>query len=123
MDTCILNELVKSSGLNKFQIAEQSGISRTTLDNVLAGADAKISTIESLAKVLGVKISQIFGEVPITPIEDSEEIESYKKEIQRLSTLLDKQKRSTKVVVELDVDEEEFIKLGLKEKIVQVLSK
>ena len=43
-----LNELINSSKLNKVQIAEQCSISRTTLDNVLAGADAKIITIEAL---------------------------------------------------------------------------
>jgi predicted transcriptional regulator len=36
--------------MNKVQIADKCNISRTTLDNVLAGADAKISTVESLVK-------------------------------------------------------------------------
>ena len=60
-----LNELVNSSKLNKVQIAEKCGVSRTTLDNVLAGADAKISTIESLAKVLGISIGALFGDIYI----------------------------------------------------------
>ena len=85
MDTERLVELIKNSGLTKIQIAEQSGISRTTLDNVLAGADAKISTIEMLAKVLCVKVSYLFGE---EGGDNANEIEQYKSEIARLSSLL-----------------------------------
>lgn len=122
-----LNELINSSKLNKVQIAERCGVSRTTLDNVLAGADAKISTIESLAKVLGVGVGYLFDTandkiLSITPNSDSE-LDFYKKEVERLQTLLDKQRKSTKVVVELDVDDDEFVKMGLKDKIIQILNK
>lgn len=127
MNTNKLNELINSSKLNKVQIAERCGVSRTTLDNVLAGADAKISTIESLAKVLGVSVGYLFDTandkiLSITPNIDSE-LDFYKKEVERLQTLLDKQRKSTKVVVELDVDDDEFVKMGLKDKIIQILNK
>ena len=46
----------------------------------------------------------------------------YEQEIQRLQSLLDNQKKSTKVVVELDVTQDEFIKMGLKDKVIQILS-
>lgn len=122
-----LNELVNSSKLNKVQIAEKCGVSRTTLDNVLAGADAKISTIESLAKVLGVSVGALFGDISEdilpTSINGSGELEFYKREVERLQTLLNSQKKSTKVVVELDVDDDEFIKMGLKDKVIQILNK
>ncbi len=127
MNTNKLNELINSSKLNKVQIAERCGVSRTTLDNVLAGADAKISTIESLAKVLGVSVGYLFDTandkiLSITPNSDSE-LDFYKKEVERLQTLLDKQRKSTKVVVELDVDDDEFVKMGLKDKVIQILNK
>lgn len=119
-----LNELLESSKMNKVQIAERCGVSRTTLDNVLAGADAKISTIESLAKVLGVNVGYLFDEdCIIDKSVGDDELGYYKNEVKRLQTLLDNRKRSTKVVVELDIDDDEFIKLGLKDKIVQVLNK
>ena len=122
-----LNELVNSSKLNKVQIAEKCGVSRTTLDNVLAGADAKISTIESLAKVLGISVGALFGDaredILSTSINGSSELEFYKREVERLQTLLNNQKKSTKVVVELDVDDDEFIKMGLKDKVIQILNK
>ena len=119
MDYRLLNKLVNESKLNKVQIAEMANISRTTLDNALSGADIKISTIENLAKVLGVSASIFFGGEKIT---NESDINLYEQEIQRLQSLLDNQKKSTKVVVELDVTQDEFIKMGLKDKVIQILS-
>ena len=120
-----LNKLINSSKLNKVQIAERCGISRTTLDNVLAGADAKISTIESLAKVLEINVGYLFNDTDegILSITSDSELDFYKKEVDRLQTLLNRQKKSTKVIVEIEVDEDEFIKMGLKDKVIQVLDK
>lgn len=120
MDFSLLNSLVVKSKMGKVQIAEMANISRTTLDNALNGADIKISTIESLSNVLGVSPSVFFGAG--NDIND-ENLNIYEKEIKRLQTLLDNQRKSTKVVVELDVTPDEFIKMGLKDKVIQVLSK
>ena len=57
-----LNKLIIESKLNKTKLAERCGVSRTTLDNVLAGADAKISTVESLANVLNVSVGCLFDD-------------------------------------------------------------
>ena len=120
-----LNKLINSSKLNKVQIAERCGISRTTLDNVLAGADAKISTIESLAKVLEINVGYLFNDTDegILSITSDSELDFYKKEVDRLKTLLNRQKKSTKVIVEIEVDDDEFIKMGLKDKVIQLLDK
>lgn len=120
MDFNLLNKLVSESKLGKTQVAEQAGISRTTLDNALNGADIKISTIESLANVLGVSPSIFFGADRAI---DEESLNMYEREIKRLQTLLDNQRKSTKVVVELDVTQDEFIKMGLKDKVIQILNK
>jgi transcriptional regulator with XRE-family HTH domain len=115
-----LNELIITSPLNKAQLAERCLISRTTLDNVLSGADAKISTIEALARVLDVSVGYLFDEDD--KCNENSSIVEYQAEINRLQTLLDK-KHSTKVVVELEVDSDEFIKMGLKDKVVQILER
>lgn len=120
MDFKLLNRLVSENKLGKAQIAEMAEISRTTLDNAINGADIKISTIESLAKVLGVSPSIFFGGDSTI---DEENLNMYEKEIKRLQTLLDNQRKSTKVVVELDVTQDEFIKMGLKDKVIQILNK
>ena len=112
---------MEHTGLNKAQLAERCGFTRVTLDNILSGADVKVSTIESLAKTLGVSVSVLFEDDNHLDPRDCE-IEKYQKEISRLKKLLSEQKRSTRVVVELDVDDDEFIKMGLKDKIIQVLN-
>lgn len=119
MNFNVLNNLVEHSKLNKAQIAERAHISRTTLDNALNGADVKVSTIESLADVLGVNPSVFFS----SENEDADN-NQYEKEIKRLQSLLDEaSKRCTKVVVELDVTQDEFVKMGLKDKVIQILNK
>lgn len=62
MDYRLLNSLVEKSKMGKAKIASKANISRTTLDNALNGADLKISTLESLANVLGVSPNVFFGE-------------------------------------------------------------
>ena len=120
MDFNLLSSLIEKSKMGKAQIAEMAKISRTTLDNALNGADIKISTIESLSNVLGVSPSVFFGAENVMK---EENLSFYEKEIKRLQTLLDNKKKSTKVVVEIDVTPDEFIKMGLKDKVIQVLSK
>lgn len=53
-------DIMMSSKLNKIEIASKMKVSRTTLDNLLNGADVKVSTIESLAEVLGVNVAEFF---------------------------------------------------------------
>lgn len=120
-----LQTLIAESKLNKVDIAKACGFTRVTLDNVLQGADVKISTISSLAKALGVEVAYLFqNEDGLFSNNQAAEIEYYKQEVERLQSLLNsKTKTSTKVVVEFDVTPDEFIKMGLKDKIVQVLDK
>lgn len=62
MNTSKLQKLIHDNKLTKVQLSERCGISRTTLENVLSGADAKISTIEALAHVLCVPVGYLFDE-------------------------------------------------------------
>lgn len=50
----MLEKYVNRSKLGKARIAELSGISRTTLDAAINGADIKISTLERIANAIGV---------------------------------------------------------------------
>ena len=120
MNISKLKRIVEESKLNKSEIAEAAGITRVTLDNAINGADVKISTIESISRVLGVSAATFFDESDVVQV--SSDVEVYKQEISRLQSLLNKQKK-TKVVVEIDIDSDEFIKLGLKDKVIQVLNK
>lgn len=57
-----LKRCIEQSGLTKSQIAVRGQISRTTLDNAIKGDDVKISTIEAIARVVGVESSYFFDE-------------------------------------------------------------
>lgn len=57
-------DIITSNKLSKIDIASKMKVSRTTLDNLLNGADVKVSTIESLAEVLGVSVAEFFDSAP-----------------------------------------------------------
>ena len=46
----------------KTKLCSATGIARSTLDALLKGSDAKISTIEAISEMLGIKISYLFDE-------------------------------------------------------------
>lgn len=60
MNVSIITKAVEESRLQKKEIAEQSGITRVTLDNLLKGGDVKVSTLEAVAKVLGIEAYTLF---------------------------------------------------------------
>ena len=54
-------DIITSNKLSKIDIASRMKVSRTTLDNLLNGADVKVSTVENLAEVLGVDVAEFFS--------------------------------------------------------------
>lgn len=62
LNLCKLNKEIDGSKFTKSEIASKCGIDRKTIENVLAGRDPKVSTIISLATILGLKISYLFDE-------------------------------------------------------------
>ncbi len=57
-----LNQEIEGSRFSKSELAVKCGIDRKTIENVLAGRDPKLSTIISLATMLGIKIGYLFDE-------------------------------------------------------------
>lgn len=126
MNISRLNNLFDSSTDTKVVIANKVGVTTQTLSNVLSGADAKVSTIEALAKCFGVSVGYLFEDEECVTTDNEVRTKLYEaeKEIEILKRMLESSsRRSTRVVVELDVDDDEFIKMGLKDKIIQVLNK
>ena len=75
MDACKLNQALEESKITKRELASRAKISRVTLDALLRGADTKISTLEQVAGVLGVKVSELFDPSPpkkpaVVPVHD-----------------------------------------------------
>lgn len=74
MNTIKLVEAIKKSSLSQKEIASRSGISPQALNGIMEkGVDPKVSTLESIANVVGVKMSFLFDEssVAITDVERS----------------------------------------------------
>ena len=65
MDVSKLKKLIEMSGLSKQAIADKCLISRPTLDNVLNGSDAKIRTIENLAKFFNIPVGYLFDSLDV----------------------------------------------------------
>ena len=114
MNTERLKMLMQSSGLNKSQLAERCGVSRATLDNVLAGGDAKMSTAEAIARVLGIRVGYLFDE-------SSSETDGLLVEIQELRRELAKDTRQARITVEVELTPEELKAAGLTDKMIKKL--
>lgn len=56
-------DIITSNKLSKIDIASRMKVSRTTLDNLLNGADVKVSTVENLAEVLGVDVAEFLVQI------------------------------------------------------------
>lgn len=108
--------LMQSSGLNKSQLAERCGVSRATLDNVLAGGDAKMSTAEAIARVLGIRVGYLFDE-------SSSETDGLLAEIQELRREMAKDTRPARITVEVELTPEELKAAGLTDKMIKQLQR
>lgn len=53
---------IENSRMTQDDIAKKGGFSRTTLNNLLNGADVKISTVVNLSEVLGIPASEFFSD-------------------------------------------------------------
>ena len=116
MNTKRLQTLIQASGLNKSQIAERCGVSRATLDNLIAGGDAKMSTAESIARVLGVRVGYLFDE-------SDSQTDQLLADVQELRSQLaaTKNARAARITVEVDMSPEELQAAGLTEKVIEKL--
>ena len=90
--------------------------------------DVNTSILRECSSIFNIPISYFFEEEDVCCIAEiqeklskaEKEIESLRKE--NLSLRSDKG-NSTRVIVELDVTPDEFIKMGLKDKVIQILNK
>lgn len=65
-----IEQAMSDAKITKAQLYSRTKIARTTLDAVLNGSDAKISTIETIANALGVPVSYFLmtNRQAITPL-------------------------------------------------------
>lgn len=66
-----LKKRVKDSKLSRKEIALNANVTPKTIDNIIAGSDLKVSTLEALCRVIGIKISVLFDEEQMTEIREA----------------------------------------------------
>lgn len=128
MNTEKLKVLFEKSD-DKYADSQKIGTTYQTMYNIIyKGSVCKVDLLQKIASFYKVPVGYFFDEEPISSNEDItnelniayQEINKLKKEIELLRL---GKRGSTKVVVELDVDDDEFIKMGLKDKVIQRLNK
>lgn len=123
-----IKELSSKEKLEIPELATKLGKSKQAVYDMLSKQDLNTSVLRELASIFNVPITAFFQEdVGHSVLNIQEELDLARQEIERLrkevEELRSRKKTSTRVVVELDVDTDEFIKMGLKDKIIQVLNK
>ena len=100
-----LIKIMNYSKLNKVQFAEKIGFPEAKWNKIANGKqDIKISEISKIAETLRMREIDIYTYPDV-----------YEKE--------DKTKKTTKILVELEVSDDEFHELGLRNKIKKILEK
>lgn len=62
MNISLLQKYLEDNKLAKVDIILKSGVSKGTLDNLLQGKDVKVSTVESVCRVIGLNPSFLFDD-------------------------------------------------------------
>ena len=126
MDLSLIRKLGKAREGGLKQLALDAGVSEQNLHRCINANRIQAQDLEVIAKLLNVRVGMFFGEEPseVPPDSVEERLLEYQREISRLKAQLSSiGGNTTKVVIELDVDNDEFIKMGLKEKVIRVLNK
>jgi len=122
-----IKELASKENLDVSQLAAKLGKSKQAVYDLFSKEDVHTSVLRELSGIFNVPIIAFFQEGEDANKDIQAELEKTKAEVERLNNVVMSLRAGkvspTKVVVEFDVSPDEFIKMGLKDKIVQVLNK
>lgn len=122
-----IKELASKEKLEISDLAVKLGKTKQAVYDMMSKQDLNTSVLRELAVIFKVPIIAFFQEDYMEQNTLQTELDFAKKEIERLTIENDRLKKgkrtSTKVVVELDVDDNEFVKMGLKDKVIQILNR
>lgn len=123
-----IKQLCERDNISLAELARRLGRTRPAVYEMVEKEDVNTSILRECSSIFNIPISYFFEEEDVCCIAEiqeklskaEKEIESLRKE--NLSLRSDKG-NSTRVIVELDVTPDEFIKMGLKDKVIQILNK
>lgn len=114
---------------DKYADAQKIGTTYQTMYNIIyKGSVCKVDLLQKIAAFYKVPVGYFFDEEMDNSNEElTNELNSAYIEIDKLRKELESlrsgNKTSTRVVVEFDVCPDEFVKMGLKDKVIQILNK
>jgi hypothetical protein len=123
-----LKDLFEKSD-DKYADSQKIGTTYQTMYNIIyKGSVCKVDLLQKIATFYHVPVGYFFDEdAQGTNDKLTKELDVARAEIEKLRKTIDElranKRNSTKVLVELDVDTDEFIKMGLKDKVIQILNK
>lgn len=122
-----IKELAVKKNLTLADLAKAMGKTKQAVYEMVEKEDVNTQILKQLSLIYDVPITFFFGisDDVVSDLQDT--VSHLEKENKRLKNEVEKLRSchnsSTKVVVELDVTPDEFIKMGLKDKVIQVLNK
>lgn len=124
-----LKDLFEASD-DKYADSQKIGTTYQTMYNIIyKGSLCKVDLLQKIANFYKLPVGYFFDDYDYYNKDESlsRELDKAKKEIERLRKEIEElrthHRKPTRVVVELDVDDDEFIKMGLKDKVIQILNK
>lgn len=121
-----IKDLASKKNLTLAELAKKLGKTKQAVYEMVEKDDLNSSIIRECASIFGVTAGYFFDEVSDSR-EIQEKLDSANMEIERLqkeiANLRAGNKCSTRVVVELDVTADEFVRMGLTDKVIQVLNR
>lgn len=122
-----IKELAVRKNLTLADMAKILGKTKQAIYEIVDKEDVNSAILKQLSSYFNIPISYFFGEDQETISIIQEKLAHTEQEVLRLKSenesLRAGRTSSTKVLIELDVTLDEFIKMGLHDKIVQVLDK
>lgn len=129
-----IKELCKKENLSLTDLAKKLHKTRPAVAEMVEKQDVNTAILRECSIIFNVPISFFFAEEDISTLIDMKEklsraesdikaLESKIVHLEKENMMLQSGKQaSTKVIVELDVTADEFIKMGLKEKVIQIIN-
>lgn len=119
-----IKNLASQKNITLAELAKRLGKTKQAVYEMVEKEDVNTSILRQCIEIFRVPSSYFFDDgnnsQEKTTQESSNDIEYYKNEVARLQSLLTK-KKTTKIVVELELNEDEFAALGVKKKVEQML--
>lgn len=119
-----IKNLASQKNITLAELAKRLGKTKQAVYEMVEKEDVNTSILRQCIEIFKVPSSYFFDDENDSQEkftrESSGDIEYYKNEVARLQKLLMK-KKTTKIVVELELNEDEFAALGVKKKVEQML--